>query len=114
MVTFSYFTSRKPTVQELNDNDDIYLLTPDNFDPHNIAYANNEDQMFDWQGDLSNQRNRKLLLKDITEPIASIVIAAMKETVVDDLLLPDPVEHGAGEVHNFWTYQRVAIKFKMS
>eukprot|EP00957_Ditylum_brightwellii_P114094 8698591-Ditylum_brightwellii.AAC.1 len=37
--TFSYFQSSKPTVEELQASDDIYLLTSSRFNPHNDGYA---------------------------------------------------------------------------
>ena len=50
--TFSYFPSSKPTVEELQASDDIYLLTPSRFNPHNDGYAVNEDSMLDWEGNM--------------------------------------------------------------
>eukprot|EP00957_Ditylum_brightwellii_P026490 2003718-Ditylum_brightwellii.AAC.1 len=48
--TFSYSPSSKPTVEELQTSDDIYLLTPSRFNPHDDGYAANEDSMLDWEG----------------------------------------------------------------
>ena len=44
---FSYFPSTKPTAQMIQECEDIYLLTPSRWDPHNTAYAHNEEQMSD-------------------------------------------------------------------
>eukprot|EP00957_Ditylum_brightwellii_P079885 6075680-Ditylum_brightwellii.AAC.1 len=37
--TFLYFPSGKPTVEELQASDDIYLLIPSRFNPHDDGYA---------------------------------------------------------------------------
>eukprot|EP00957_Ditylum_brightwellii_P176666 13456074-Ditylum_brightwellii.AAC.1 len=37
--TFSYNPSSKPTVEELQASDDIYLLTSSRFNPHDDGYA---------------------------------------------------------------------------
>ena len=47
---FLYFYVSKPTVEVLNECDDVYLITPMTWNPHNDAYAANEDIMIDWQG----------------------------------------------------------------
>ena len=49
---FSYFPSRKPTVEELQGAEVIYMLTPSQFHPHDEAYAANELNMLDWQGNI--------------------------------------------------------------
>eukprot|EP00957_Ditylum_brightwellii_P110164 8402859-Ditylum_brightwellii.AAC.1 len=50
--TFLYFLSSKPTVEELQISDDIYLLTPSKFNPQDDGYAVNEDSMLDWEGNM--------------------------------------------------------------
>eukprot|EP00957_Ditylum_brightwellii_P176854 13471160-Ditylum_brightwellii.AAC.1 len=50
--TFLYFLSSKPTVEELQASDDIYLLTSSRFNPHDDGYAMNEDSMLDWEGNM--------------------------------------------------------------
>eukprot|EP00957_Ditylum_brightwellii_P068314 5186204-Ditylum_brightwellii.AAC.1 len=36
---FLYFSSSKPTVEELQASDDIYLLTPSRFNPNDDGYT---------------------------------------------------------------------------
>eukprot|EP00957_Ditylum_brightwellii_P035346 2680983-Ditylum_brightwellii.AAC.1 len=50
--TFLYFPSSKPTVEELQASDNIYLITPSKFNPHDDGYAVNEDNMLDWEGNM--------------------------------------------------------------
>ena len=45
---FSYFTTTKPTLEMLQESEDIYMLTPSIWDPHNPAYSSNEECMLDW------------------------------------------------------------------
>ena len=64
--TFSYFQTRKPTLNELNENDDVYTLTPEHFNPHNDAYARNEALMLDWEENMINRSQRQqVLLSDV-------------------------------------------------
>ena len=44
---FSYFPSSKPSVGVLEQSKEVYTLTPDSFNPHDKAYAENEENMLD-------------------------------------------------------------------
>ena len=55
---FSYLPTTKPTADMLNSCEEVYLLTPTRWDPHNTAYASNEEGMLDWQGNLKEVRDR--------------------------------------------------------
>ena len=46
---FSYFPSIKPTAANTKENEEIYLLTPSLWNPHDDAYAGNEENMLDWE-----------------------------------------------------------------
>ena len=48
---FSYFSTRKPTKDELVNVEDVAFLTPQGhaWDPHLDAYAKNEENMLDWE-----------------------------------------------------------------
>ena len=51
--------------------DDVYLLTPSRFDPHESACAINESCMLDWEGNIVKARNRQqILLAEIPEDTA--------------------------------------------
>jgi hypothetical protein len=63
--TFSYFPTSKPTADEIHSSDEIYLLTPSQFNPHDDAYAVNEDSMLDWEGNMVDRSQRKQILKNI-------------------------------------------------
>ena len=72
--TFSYFPSCKPTVEEMQASDNIYLLTPSQFNPHDDAYAANEDSMLDWEGNMveRGQRSQILLSEVVESPVMAL------------------------------------------
>ena len=45
--TFSYFPTSKPNTQELEEPEDVYVLTPTSWNPHSDAYVINEESMLD-------------------------------------------------------------------
>ena len=45
--TFSYFPTSQPTTQELEEPEDVYVLTPTTWNPHSDAYVINEESMLD-------------------------------------------------------------------
>jgi hypothetical protein len=100
---FSYFPTSMPTAQEMTESEEIYALTPSRWDPHQTAYASNEDNMLDWEGNIIDKKDRQqLLLSDIQEDTfmaASIQIGSietkaidtvMESTVEDDIERPHP------------------------
>ena len=44
---FSYFPTSKPSVEDMTDLGEVYLLSPPSWDPHNEAYAKNEETFLD-------------------------------------------------------------------
>ena len=47
------------------------VLTPSRWDPHDSAYAHNEAQMIDWQGELVEPKDRQTIdLSEIEEDVA--------------------------------------------
>ena len=64
--TFSYFETRKPTMEELQTCDKIFI-TPDSssWDPYNQHYARNEDIMLDEDGNMREVEGRqKYIVED--------------------------------------------------
>ena len=62
---FSYFHSRKPTREDLLSCDNAFL-TPDapSWNPYSDHYAENEDFMTDWEGNILEPRFRKKIKAD--------------------------------------------------
>jgi hypothetical protein len=65
--TFSYFPTCKPTATHMQDSDEIYMLTPDRFNPHDDSYAENEDNMLDWEGNMIEKKHRTKILLFLSE-----------------------------------------------
>ena len=65
--TFSYFPTSKPTTQELEEPEDVYVLTPTTWNPHSDAYVINEESMLDFEGNMKHERDheKRVVLEDI-------------------------------------------------
>lgn len=85
--TFSYFPSTKPTAAQLDSSDEIYLLTPEVFNPHDLAYSQNERAMLDWEGNLIEPAARqKFMLEDIIEDetiSSTLAISELEANAID-------------------------------
>ena len=57
-ITHSYFPSSKLTAQTLEETEEVYLLTPSRWNPHCDSYAQNEENMLDWEGDMVERKDR--------------------------------------------------------
>ena len=54
------------------DCEEVYVLTPSRWDPHESAYAHKKAQMLDWQGEMVEHKNRQsILLSNIEEDAES-------------------------------------------
>ena len=86
---FSYFPTAKPSAETCNATDEIYMLTPNKWDPHSDVYARNEENMLDWEGNIVEKKQRtQLLLSEISEDptvAASMSIGATEAMAVDDV-----------------------------
>jgi hypothetical protein len=88
--TLSYFPTCKPTATQMQDSDEIYMLTPDRFNPHDDSYAENEDNMLDWKGNMIEKKHRtKILLSKVeeNEAMAASVQVSSQETREIDCVL---------------------------
>ena len=79
---------------ELSETEDTLLLTPDDKrDPHNRAYAENEDNMMDWKGDLIEGKARpKIILSSIEEDdamVSSAQISQAETEFMDNIFSPE-------------------------
>lgn len=92
---FSYFPTTAPTLQQIEECDDVYLLTPNGrWDPNVDAYAANEASMLDWEGNMVEKKDRvQVLLADVPEdPTMSILatISDVEAKAVDDYIANAP------------------------
>ncbi len=87
---FSYFSTSKPTVTMMQDSEEVYLLTPTNFNPHDDAYAANEESMLDWEGNMIERQHRtQIILSEIEEDEnmrVSSVISSIESRTIDSVL----------------------------
>ena len=79
--TFSYFPTSKPTTQELEEPEDVYVLTPTTWNPHSDAYVINEESMLDWEGNMKHARDheKRVVLEDIPSDDTMISSLALCE-----------------------------------
>jgi len=62
---FSYFPTNKPSLEQLQLAEEVYMLTPERFNPHDVSYALNEDAILDWNGNIVDEKCRqRFLLSD--------------------------------------------------
>jgi len=87
---FSFFPTTKPTIELLQSCEDIYMLTPERFNPHDLAYALNEEAMLDWEGNITDERYRqRFLLSNIEESnemTTSAIISCNEQAMIDEVI----------------------------
>ncbi len=87
---FSYFPTTKPTASLMMDTEEVYLLTPSRWNPHDDSYATNEENMLDWEGNMVTKKDRvQVLLADIAEDTAvaaSVQISSVENSLIDSVL----------------------------
>ena len=88
--TFSYFPTCKPTATQMQDSDEIYMLTTDQFNPHDDSYAVNEENMLDWEGNMVERKHRtKILLSEAEENeamAAFVQVSSIESRAIDRVL----------------------------
>ena len=79
--TFSYFPTSKPSTQELEEPEDVYVLTPTTWNPHSDAYVINEESMLDWEGNMKHEKEheKRVVLEDIPSDDTMISSLALCE-----------------------------------
>ena len=100
---FSFFHSRIPTSAEIHQCDKLFL-TPDstNWDPYSDHFAQNEESMLDWEGNLHAPKHRKVHVLDLpTSSINDNDYEAEVDSVIASSFAttPDPNDELLGLVH---------------
>ena len=90
--TFSYFPTSKPNTQELEEPEDVYILTPTIWNPHSDAYVINKESMLDWVGNMKHEKDqeKRVVLEDIPSDdtmISSLALCEKEQMVVSSYLL---------------------------
>ena len=78
---FSCFPTSKPNTQELDEPEDVYILTPTTWNPHSDAYDINEESMLDWEGNMKHEKEheKRVVLEDIPSDDTMISSLALCE-----------------------------------
>jgi hypothetical protein len=97
----SYFQTSRPTELEMTETEEVYMLTPSRWDPHQSSYATNEENMLDWEGNMIERRERQqLLLSDIEESHAMAALVSIGSTEADNIdLVMDSFDDMNGHIH---------------
>ena len=53
------FPPASQALQELEEPEDVYILTPTTWNPHSDAYVINEVSMLDWAGNTKHERDHE-------------------------------------------------------
>jgi hypothetical protein len=89
---FSYFPTSKPTAQDMKESDQVYMLTPSRWDPHQSAYAENEESILDWEGNVIKAKDRQhvlpvlLYIVEDTAMAASVQIGSIKVAAINRVM----------------------------
>ena len=87
---FSYFPSGKPSLEDIHSlAENALLLTPlGQWNPHHDSYAQNEDNMMDWEGKMIEEKYReRILLEEIPEdPVVSVADVSAVEVERQDVV----------------------------
>ena len=75
--TLSYFPTSKPSINELEEPEDVYVLAPTIWNPHSDAYVVKEESKLDWEGNMRHEKDheKRVVLEDI--PSDDTVISSL-------------------------------------
>ena len=84
---FSGFVTLKPDVNELRDCDEVYMLTPMRWNPHDHVYQETEDGIVDWKGEMKEKKKRRQVLLSAVQGndamVASLSIGKLEACAID-------------------------------
>ncbi len=86
---FSYFPMYKPSREQMEECENVYLLTPNGqWNPHTDVYAKNEENILDWEGNIVEPKNRpKIILSEVQDDeamTAVTMVSSVESQAVDD------------------------------
>ena len=107
---FSYFSTSKPTHDDLLYPNEVYILSPATWNPHSNAYSTNEESMLDWEGNMQQKRDCQhwIILDNVEDDVnmvASLQITQLEQEVIDAHLVEDDEQN---EGMRMMTIPRVA------
>ena len=76
--------------QTLQETEEVYLLTPSRWNPHCDSYAQNEENMLDWEGNMVERKDRmQILIEDLPDggkTIGSTQISCVESARIDAIV----------------------------
>ena len=114
--TFSYFPTSKPSIQELEEPDDVYVLTPTIWNPHSDAYVFNEESMLDWEGNMIHEKDheKRVVLEDIPSDdtmISSLALCDKEQIFISSNFVDQ--DEDTSTVHGFENENQLYQALKM-
>ena len=86
---FSYFPSSKLMAQTL-ETEEVYLLALSRWNPHCDLYAQNEENMLDWEGNMVERKDRmQILINDLPDGakmVGSTQISSVESARIDAIV----------------------------
>ncbi|MEM7375797.1 MAG: hypothetical protein AAF587_44810, partial [Bacteroidota bacterium] len=82
---FSYFPCRIPTRDVLETCENVYLLTPNKWNPHSDSFAYNEESLLDWEGNVLPKKDRRQFMMNEVDldPMGNLLLRStmIRQTV---------------------------------
>ena len=94
---FSYFPTSKPSIRDLEETDDVYVLTPTIWNPHSDTYVINEESLLDWEDHMRNEKDheKRVVLEEIPSDetmISSLALCEKEEKIISSNFVNDQDE----------------------
>ena len=114
--TFSYFPTSKPSIQELEEPEDVYVLTPTIWNPHSDAYLINKESMLDWEGNMRHEKDheKRVVLEDIPSDdtmISSLALCDKEQLFISSNFVDQ--DEDTSTVHGFEDENQLYQALKM-
>ena len=114
--TFSYFPTSKPSIQELEEPEDVYVLTPTIWNPHSDAYVINEESMLDLEGNMRHEKDheKRVVLEDIPSDdtmISSLALCDEEQIFISSNFVDQ--DEDTSDVHGFEEENQLYPALKM-
>ena len=88
---FSFFQTTKPMVNELQVGHDVYILTPERWNPHTDAYSMNEASMLDREGNMRERSEwtNKIVLDEVNSDMdeSYFTISTTEARRIDEIFM---------------------------
>ena len=111
---FSYFPTRNPTIQDLQESEKI-VITPEGptWNPHSEHFSSNEDSYLDWKGEMVQRHHRETTLieeEDIVVQADSIIAKSQKfHSLCSEVNASSPSDFGDEESRRISDFADEAI-----